>query len=68
MLALATKKIQDREFPVVAQEAKNPTSIGEDAGSILGLAHWIEDPALLQLEVSFVVCRCGLDLLLRWLS
>ena len=32
--------------PVVAQQAINPTSIHEDAGSIPGLTQWITDLAL----------------------
>ena len=41
-----------KRVPVVAQRVKNPTSVGENAGSIPGLAQWAKDPILhwLQLE------------------
>ena len=35
-------------IPVVAQWAKNPTSIHEDVGLIPGLAQWVKDPVLLR--------------------
>ena len=50
--------------PVVTQQVKNPTSIYEDSGSILGLTQWVKDPVLLQGGVSH---RCGSDLVLPWL-
>ena len=38
--------IRTHGVPIVAQQAKNPTSIQEDVGSIPGLAQWIKAPVL----------------------
>ena len=45
------KKKKDINYGVLvmAQWLTNPTSIHEDAGSILGLAQWVNDPALVWL-------------------
>ena len=43
---MSTNKIGQRGVPTVAQPAKNPTSIHEDAGLILGLSQWVKDLAM----------------------
>ena len=50
---------------VVAQQVKNPISIHEDAGSILGLTQWVKRPGI---AMNYGVgCRCSSDLALLWL-
>ena len=46
----------------MAQQVKNSTSVHEDAGLILGSAHYVKDTAGCSIG-----CRCKLDLALLWL-
>ena len=40
-------KLQSQKlYPIVAQQATNPTSIHEDVGSIPGLTQWVKDLVL----------------------
>ena len=50
-LCLLVSKMEVLGVPVVAEQAKNPTSVHEDMGLIPGLAQWFEDPALTQAVV-----------------
>ena len=47
-MAIIKKSANNKSFPFVAQQFKNPTSIYEDVGLIPGLAQWVKDPVLLQ--------------------
>ena len=49
----------------MAQQVTNPTSIYEDAGSILGPTQWVKDQHCP--ELWYIGHRCGLDLVLLWL-
>ena len=45
------QKYLGKEFPVVAQQLTNPTSIHEDVGLTPSLTQWIKDPTLLRAVV-----------------
>ena len=48
-MILKPEKNITKGVSIEAQKVKNPTSIYEDVGSILGLAQWLMDLALLWL-------------------
>ena len=50
----------------MAYQAKSPTSVHEDAGSIPGLTQWVKDASLPQAAVVDHRCSSDLALLQLW--
>ena len=70
---LMGEKLSVGGVPIVAQQVKNPTSIGENARSISGLTQWVKDTALPQAaaqvtDAAQIPCCCGygIDLQLQF--